>query len=77
MGMIYKVRSREMLILIELHKNISVQTVACIVKHADPQINSVRGVFNKFAADVLYSCELVRLQIYSIEGNTESVKLFL
>ena len=22
--------------------------VACIVKHADPQINSVQGVFNKF-----------------------------
>ena len=39
-----------MLILIEWHKNISVQTVACIVKHADPQINSVQGVFNKFAA---------------------------
>ena len=33
-----------MLILIEWHRNISVQTVACIVKHADPQINSVRGV---------------------------------
>ena len=38
-----------MLILIEWHKNISVQTVACIVKHEDPQINSVQGVFNKFA----------------------------
>ena len=42
-----------MLILIEWHKNISVQTVACIVKHddEDPQINNVRGhrVFNKFA----------------------------
>ena len=24
--------------------------MACIVKHADPQINSVRGVFKKFAA---------------------------
>ena len=24
-------------------------TVACIVKHVDPKINSVRGVFNKFA----------------------------
>ena len=43
-------RSRDMLILIEWHENISVQTVACIVKNADPQINSVRGVFNKFAA---------------------------
>ena len=42
-------RSRDMLILIEWHKNISVQTVACIVKHEDPQINSVRGVFSKFA----------------------------
>ena len=39
-----------MLILIEWHKNIYVQTVACIVKHADPHINSVRGVFDKFAA---------------------------
>ena len=39
-----------MLILIEWHKNISIQTVAGIVKHADPQINNVRGVFNKFAA---------------------------
>ena len=43
-------RSRDMLILNKLHKNISVQTVACIVKHADPQINSVRGVFNKLTA---------------------------
>ena len=42
-------RSREMLILIEGHNNISVQTVAYIVKHEDPQINSVRGVFNNFA----------------------------
>ena len=25
-------------------------TVACIVKHADPKINSLRGVFIKFAA---------------------------
>ena len=40
-----------MLILIEWYlKKKSVQTVAYIVKHADPQINSVRGVFNKFAA---------------------------
>ena len=37
-----------MLILIKWHKNISVQTVACIVKHEDPQINSVVGVFSKF-----------------------------
>ena len=44
-GMIKARRSRDMLILIEWHKNISVQTVACIVKHVDPQINSVtRGV---------------------------------
>ena len=28
--------------------NISVQTVACNIKHADPQINSVREVFSKF-----------------------------
>ena len=33
-----------MLILIEWHKNISVQAMACIVKHEDPQINSVRVV---------------------------------
>ena len=39
-----------MLILIEWHKNISVQTMVCIVKREDPQINSVQGVFNKFAA---------------------------
>ena len=36
-------------ILIEWHKTISVQIVAYIVKHEDPQISSVRGVFNKFA----------------------------
>ena len=68
-----------MLILIEWHKNISVQTVACIVKRADPQIKSVRGGVTslrpKVEADVLYSCKLERLQIYSIDENTESLKL--
>ena len=53
--------------------------MACIVKHADPQINSVglRGVFNKarpkVEADVLYN--LARVQIYSIDEYTASLKL--
>ena len=29
----------------------------------------------KVEADVLYSCKLARLQIYSIDENTESLKL--
>ena len=40
---------RDMIILIEWRENIFVQTVACIVKQEDPQIKSVRGMFNKFA----------------------------
>ena len=64
-------RSSDMLILIEWHRNIYVQSVACIVKHEDPQINSVRGR-PKVEADVLYICRLARLQI---DENTESLKL--
>ena len=62
-------------------KNISVQTVACIVKHQINKSNSTvyEGCLissrPKVEADVLYSCKLARLQIYSINGNTESLKL--
>ena len=65
-----------MLILIEWHKNISVQTVACIVKHEGPQINSVRGVFNKFAVrwKTVFNAVVI-WQIYSIDEYTESLKL--
>ena len=45
-----------MLILIEWHKNISFQTeVACIVRHADPQIKCLISSRPKVEADVLYS----------------------
>ena len=68
-----------MLILIEWHKNISVKIVACIVKHADPQITVYEGCLissrPKVEADVLYSWKLACLQIYSIDENTESLKL--
>ena len=64
-----------MLIFIEWHKNISVQAVACIVKHADPREGCLISSRPKVETDVLYSCKLVRLQIYSINENTESLKL--
>ena len=67
-----------MLILIKWHKNISVQTVACIVKHEDPHMNSVRGVCSKVKAGVQcteWSCNLACVQIYSTDEYTESLKL--
>ena len=68
-----------MLISIERQKPISVQTVAWIVKHADPQSTVYEGCLissrPEVKADVLHSCKLARLQIYSINENTESLKL--
>ena len=53
--------------------------VACIVKHTDPQINSVRGCSIssqlEVKVDVLCCCYLIRVQIYSINEYTASVKL--
>ena len=67
-----------MLILIEWYKNISVQTVAYIVKHADQQSTVYERCLissrPKLEAGVLYSCKLARLQIYSIDENTENLK---
>ena len=66
-----------MLISIEWHKNNSVQ-LACIVKHADPKINTVRGcsisLGLKVEADVLYpyNCNLAGVHIYSIDEYTAS-----
>ena len=70
-----------MLILIEWHKNISVQTVACMHRQ-NMQIHK-STVYEgclissrpKVEADVLYICKSARLQIYSIDKNTESLKL--
>ena len=68
-----------MLIVIEWHKNISVQTVACIVIMQIHKSTVYEGCLinsrPKVEAAVLYSCKLVRLQIYSIDENTESLKL--
>ena len=72
-------RSRDMLILIEWHKNTSVQ-----LWHASSNMQihkstvyegSSVSLQPKVEADVLYNCNLARVQIYSIDEYTESLKL--
>ena len=57
--------------LMEWFKTFLSSCATYILKHADPQINSVHGVFNKFAAyveaNVLYGCNLARVQIFSFD----------
>ena len=47
-------------------------SVACTLKHADPQINSERGALNKFTAEAnRYPMHL----LVTIDANTENLKL--
>ena len=73
--------SRDMLISIEWHKNISVQQW-----HASSSMQILKStvyegclisLWPKVEADVLYSCKLARVQIYSINENTKNLKLSL
>ena len=68
-----------MLISIEWHKNISAQ-----LRHASSSMQIHKSIVYegclvslrpKEEADVLYSCNLARVQIYPIDENTESLKL--
>ena len=79
MGMIDKRRSRDMLILIEWHKNISVQ-----LWHASSNMQIHKSTVYegcsislqpKVEADVLCNCNLARVQIYSLDEYIESMKL--
>ena len=68
-----------MLILIKWHKNISVQ-----LWHASSNMQIHKSAVYegcsislqpKVEADVLYNCNLARVQIYSIDEYTKSLKL--
>ena len=72
-------RSRDILILIEWHKNISVQ-----LWHASSNMQIHKSTVYeeclislqpKVEADFLCSCYLARVQIYSVNEYTESLKL--
>ena len=68
-----------MLISIEWHKNISVQqwhaSSSMQIHKSTVYEGCLKGSLPKVVADVLYSCKLARVQIYSINENTESLKL--
>ena len=68
-----------MLISIEWHKNISVQQWHAASSMQIHKWTVYEGFLislrPKAEADVLYSCNLARVQIYSIDEYTESLKL--
>ena len=68
-----------MLISIEWHKNISVQQWRASSSMQIHKSTVYEGCLirsrPKVEADVIYSCKLARVHIYSINENTESLKL--